>query len=133
MTVALERTILHCQELCCKVDQLIISTRLCITIIICSDFYIFSLIRTFGALMPGHGETITDEEIWERLPVRIQSTHSTYCSLTSGLCWLVCLPLNWINRTYKLSNISNFWPKMQFCVQMLLCPIKWYICCSSIN
>ncbi|XP_047064896.1 uncharacterized protein LOC124672761 [Lolium rigidum] len=24
--------------------------------------------RTFGALMPGHGETITDEEIWERLP-----------------------------------------------------------------
>uniref|UniRef100_A0ACD5YFD1 Uncharacterized protein n=1 Tax=Avena sativa TaxID=4498 RepID=A0ACD5YFD1_AVESA len=24
--------------------------------------------RTFGTLMPGHGETITDEEIWERLP-----------------------------------------------------------------
>jgi len=23
-----------------------------------------------GALMPGHGETITDEAIWERLPVR---------------------------------------------------------------
>ncbi|XP_020178066.1 uncharacterized protein [Aegilops tauschii subsp. strangulata] len=24
--------------------------------------------RMFGALMPGHGETITDEEIWDRLP-----------------------------------------------------------------
>jgi hypothetical protein len=74
-------------------------------IIVCCASYI-SLIRTFGALMPGHGETITDEEIWERLPVRIQSTLCTCCSLTFQLCWLVCLPLNRINRTYKLSNIS---------------------------
>jgi len=27
--------------------------------------------RMCGALMPGHGETITDEAIWERLPVRL--------------------------------------------------------------
>ncbi|XP_025800011.1 uncharacterized protein LOC112879817 isoform X3 [Panicum hallii] len=27
--------------------------------------------RMCGALMPGHGETITEEAIWERLPVRI--------------------------------------------------------------
>jgi len=26
--------------------------------------------RMCGALMPGHGETITEEAIWERLPVR---------------------------------------------------------------
>jgi hypothetical protein len=30
-----------------------------------------NLIRMCGALMPGHGETITEEAIWERLPVRI--------------------------------------------------------------
>jgi hypothetical protein len=27
-----------------------------------------------GALMPGHGETMTDEAIWERLPVSYKTT-----------------------------------------------------------
>jgi hypothetical protein len=37
---------------------------------------LFVLIRMCGALMPGHGETVTDEEIWERLPVRISRAGS---------------------------------------------------------
>lgn len=83
---------------------------------VCISWHVFSLFRMCRALMPGDEESMSDEAIWETLPVSLILVDLIAVSTISPLVWLQ--PIVQYKKNFRL------WVSLN--PENLSCAIYWH-------